>query len=211
MGGIGSGRRCRGGGKLTTEGLHALDVRFLARKGILTSGGSLTLQWTSKGKRDGSVNVLAYPADSFVILRYRWRSGESWQDEEYPVLLTQTPCLFGGYRFWFICPVRGCGNRAAILYGGGKVFACRHCLRAVYQSQNETATHRTLRKAEKIRERLGWEPGIGSPWGEKPKWMHSRTFLLLMRELEKCLLSWSQDISGLWGMTITGSTDTPDG
>lgn len=42
--------------------------------------------------------------------------------------------------------------------------------------QRETDNDRTIRKADAIRARLGWEPGILNGGGGKPKGMHWRTF-----------------------------------
>jgi hypothetical protein len=69
----------------------------------------------------------------------------------------------------------------AILYGGG-IFACRHCYQLAYPSQRETAYDRASRRADTIRERLGWKPGIFNERGTKPKGMHWRTFWRLTAE-----------------------------
>ncbi|MEX2367477.1 MAG: hypothetical protein WD601_12795 [Pseudohongiellaceae bacterium] len=84
---------------------------------------------------------------------------------------------YGGERPWFLCPARGCGRRVAILYGGA-IFACRHCHGLVYESQRELEYDRAARKADKIRDKLDWEPGIlnGSEYWKKPKGMHWKTF-----------------------------------
>lgn len=116
-------------------------------------------------------------AQGFVTLKYRSRaSGETdWQDQSYPVYLDTTPCHLGGERQWFFCPARGCGRRVAMLYGGG-VYACRHCHRLAYPSQREAPHDRVIRKADRIRDKLGWEPGTANGHGMKPKGMHRRTF-----------------------------------
>jgi len=75
----------------------------------------------------------------------------------------------------FICPAVGCGRRVAILYGGS-IFACRYCHRLAYASSREDMSDRTMRRADQLRERLGWPPGILNPNGDKPKWMRWRTF-----------------------------------
>jgi hypothetical protein len=63
----------------------------------------------------------------------------------------------------------------AILYGGG-IFACRRCYRLAYPSAREDAGDRAARRADKLRARLGWEPGILNGDGGKPKWMRWSTF-----------------------------------
>jgi hypothetical protein len=94
---------------------------------------------------------------------------------EYPVYLEWTGLHYGGRRAWFRCPAKGCGRRVAILYGGA-IFACRHCHRLAYLSQRESAGDLATRRADKLRQRLGWEPGILNGEGSKPKGMHWRTF-----------------------------------
>ncbi|MDK9556657.1 hypothetical protein QQF73_03395 [Marinobacter sp. M216] len=60
-----------------------------------------------------------------------------------------------------------------------KTFRCRKCLNLSYRSQKETDSERAIRRAEKVRERLGWRAGILCPNGGKPKGMHHRTFFTL--------------------------------
>ena len=45
-----------------------------------------------------------------------------------------------------------------------------------YPSQRETWDDRAARKADRIRDKLGWEPGILNGNGWKPKGMHWNTF-----------------------------------
>ena len=71
----------------------------------------------------------------------------------------------------------------AILYGGG-IFACRHCYQLAYASSREDAGDRAIRRADRLRARLGWEPGILNGEGGKPKWMRWRTFERLSAEYD---------------------------
>jgi hypothetical protein len=181
MGGIGSGS-WHYGAKDATDDYLAVDVRRWQRDGLLTPDRAFGCKWTRNGETVASIRVVA-EADR-VILIYRHQSGGGeWKDERYPVRLAWTPCRYGGARAWFVCPALGCGRRVAILYGGG-IFACRHCYRLAYASQREGADDRALRRADTIRRRLGWKPGILNGLGNKPKGMHWRTFERLTSDHE---------------------------
>ena len=174
MGGMNSGRRNQGG-KDTTDDCRALDVRYLQRNGLLSAGRSSVLNWTRNGKKEASIQVRAETDQ--VILDYRHqRNGSEWKSQNYPVRIEWTPCHYGGARAWFLCPANGCGRRVAKLYLNGAIFACRHCYRLAYSSQRENQDDRATRQADKIRDRLKWEPGILNGHGIKPKGMHSRTY-----------------------------------
>ncbi len=176
MGGIGSGRRWHYGAKDTINDYRAIDARRWQRDGLLTPGNAFSWEWKHNG--DVSASIQVRTETCHVVLKYRHRSnggGGDWIDKNYPVLLDWTPCNLGGERAWFLCPARGCGRRVAILYGGA-IFACRHCHQLAYPSQRETPDDRAARRAEKIRKRLGWEPGILNGNGWKPKGMHWKTF-----------------------------------
>ena len=69
----------------------------------------------------------------------------------------------------------------AILYGGG-IFACRRCYQLAYASARVDVCDRAARRADRLRARLGWEPGILNGNGSKPKWMRWRTFDRLAAE-----------------------------
>jgi hypothetical protein len=177
MGGIGSGQF----GADTTEGYRSIDVRWLKREGLLSSRVSRRITWSRRGKITGSIIVRSEPGH--VILDYRHRDrDEQWQDENYPVYLDTTPCHMGGERHWFLCPGRKCGRRVAVLYGGA-IFACRQCYQLAYPSQREKSGDRAARRADCIRDKLGWPRGIlhGGDLG-KPKGMHWRTYKRLCRE-----------------------------
>jgi hypothetical protein len=69
-----------------------------------------------------------------------------------------------------------CRRRVGKLYGAGRYFLCRHCCGLTYQSQQEQPYERALRRADSIRTRLRGEPGMASPFPEKPKGMHWRSY-----------------------------------
>lgn len=173
MGGLGSGRHWYYSAKSTVNNYHRVDIRKWCREGLLTPGTSFTTKWFRNEEITGSIRVLA--AEKSVILSYKVKHSEEWKDMSYSVDLEWTSCRLGGKRPWFICPAKNCGRRVAILYGGA-IFACRHCYRLAYPSQRENIDDRATRKADKIRDRMGWEPGILNGEGLKPKGMHWKTF-----------------------------------
>ena len=180
MGGWGSGSWQSG--KNTTSAFRALDVRRLARDGLLVSGKAFGWNWLRNDEVTASIQIRV--GEDRVSLNYRARNhGENWQQFDYPVYMDWTACGIGGRRAWFRCPARGCGRRVAVLYGG-TIFACRHCHRLAYDCQRERRDDRLTRRADKIRQRLGWEPGILNGDGDKPKGMHWRTFEHLQEEYD---------------------------
>jgi hypothetical protein len=123
-------------------------------------------------------------------LSYRVRvAGGEWEDVDETVRIVRLPCHFGGARRYFICPgvMNGvaCGRRVTKLYGSGRYFLCRHCYGLAYQSQREQPHERALRRANNIRMRLGGDPGMLSPFPEKPKGMHWRTFKRLSHQVRR--------------------------
>ncbi len=174
MGGIGSGRHWSYGIKNTTSDYPRIDVRRWHREGLLTLHQRFRWDWLCNGKNIASIHVCSEPGR--VILTYRHQKvGGEWKEQNYPINLDWTACHYGGERPWFLCPINGCGRRVAILHSAG-IFACRHCHQLAYSSQRETFDDRAARRANKIREKLGWKLGILNSNGYKPKGMHWSTF-----------------------------------
>lgn len=198
MGGYGSGSGWRSGAKSTTDDYRRLDVRRWQREGMLKPGYWGGWQWTRDGVEVASIRMRT--EEGRVVLMYRHRSyGAEWKDEEYPVRIVRTRCNLGGYRPWFICPACGCGRRVAILYGGA-IFACRRCHHLAYTSSRKDFDGRMTRRADTIRARLGWEPGILNGTGEKPKWMRWRTFRRLASQHDKFVNQSLQAVAMKFGL-----------
>lgn len=170
MGGYGSGNRYRISKKTTGLCLQ-LDARHLQRENALHPGFSYTLSCPDRNSSIG-INV----EDNRLHLHfYSMSHGVRTQNVNQYVQITWTTCNLGGKRAWFLCPVTKCGKRVAILYCDG-VFACRHCQQLAYRSQRLNSEDRAFRRANHIREHLGWEPGTINGIGKKPKGMHWRTY-----------------------------------
>jgi hypothetical protein len=186
MGGYGSGKRWNS--KSTTESQHGIDIRWLKKQGYLRPGNAGLLSWSSRGKRTGSIGYRMETDRMILNYRYRPHGGE-WEHVEQTISFNRTPCNYGGFRTWFLCP--RCWRRIEVLYGAGKYFLCRHCHDLTYASQQESKEDRLMRKARKIRERLGASNNLMEPILFKPKNMHRKTFERLRKE-EKHVndLSW---------------------
>src|SRR5439155_6987853 len=62
----------------------------------------------------------------------------------------------GGQRPWFTCP--GCERRCGKLHFAPYLPRCRDCADLRYESQLENKLERGMRRARRIRRRLGGEP-----------------------------------------------------
>jgi hypothetical protein len=186
LGGIGSGIWYRFEKKTTTDESHSVDVRHLHRHGLFKPGSRFSLRWSCAGRETGSIRGLvdsSRPPKSVTLLnRHRSRLGAEWGEVRERVSLEWTPCNFGGGRPWFLCPGAGCGRRVAVLYGPGRYFLWRHCYDLSYKSQREGKANRALRRAQKIRERLGGSTNMMEPFPERPKGMHLKTYMRMCWE-----------------------------
>jgi hypothetical protein len=61
-----------------------------------------------------------------------------------------------------------------------RYFLCRHCAKLAYASQFETSWQRAIRRANKLKQRLGIDVGIAEPLPDKPKGMWVRTYGCLL-------------------------------
>jgi hypothetical protein len=170
MGGRGSGRRSSYSGKPETSDSMPLDIRKITRKGLLVPGSSFSWQWLVNDRQVAGISIRVDLQS--MVLSYRIKStGEVIKQR----VQTQTsPCHLGGQRHWFTCP--RCDKRVAVLYAPGRYFACRGCGGLAYATQKEVAGDRAASRADKLRKRLGWVPGILNGDGGKPKGMHWKTY-----------------------------------
>ncbi|MGJ0428422.1 hypothetical protein [Methylobacter sp.] len=176
MGGFGSGRKF---GADCTDDYRSIDVRRWQRAGYLVPGQYFNWQWSINGEKVATISVKVEAEQLRLIYSYR-RNSDDWENLNYPVRLQTSSCNYGGVRYWFICPIVGCGRQVALLYLGDKYFACRHCYKLAYRSQRETVDDRASRRANKIRDKLNWQLGILNLPGLKPKGMHWKTYYRLL-------------------------------
>ena len=87
--------------------------------------------------------------------------------------LDRTPCHYGGYRYWYLCP--HCGKRTSVLYRAG-LYVCRHCIGANYQTQLNQPLDNIRRKMHKVASKLKWVEVGYKEVPLRPKGMHQKTF-----------------------------------
>ena len=165
----GSGRP---GWHVKAEQVLSLDVRALARRGLLATG-FFSWRWraTESGEEVGSVSI--WSRDGALALNFR-SGGNS---VEQLVRLDFTRCHFGGTRTWFRCP--HCNRRVALLYFRGARFGCRVCRQVAYSCQSEDLAARTWRRQLKLERQLSEDCG-------RPKGMHVRTYERLLSAIDRC-------------------------
>ena len=157
MGGSGSGRFYRyEGRKATVEESWAIGIDVFNRDGLLTPGAyysARTLTWKNgvgdelaSIRFDVDMREMDWPVITF---RYRVGRGERARSVEYAVTLVATALHRGGVRWWFECPLNGCGRRVGKLYlpPGAVYYGCRQCYNLTYQSCRDSHKYDALAKS----------------------------------------------------------------
>lgn len=113
--------------KHTTGMYPALDIHFFQKLGLLKPGGvwRVTANWFGGEAFDLEIWALDDP-DRISIKDCR--SGQWLACFE----LLKTPCRYGGFRHWFMCPA--CEKRKGKLYRHQGAWKCRTCADLTYYS-----------------------------------------------------------------------------
>jgi hypothetical protein len=148
MGGYGSGWPYWKGKKTTVGECRRFDVVTLRREGVLAAGQHWRGSWGWKDARTGETTASVGlevnardPQAAWVRLWYEFIEGpHKGRDVDYRIPLQVTRPNYGGWRWWFTCPLQGCGQRVRILYfpRGAVYYACRHCYDLTYRSCQES-------------------------------------------------------------------------
>lgn len=132
--------------KVEADALKKIQIWWLKKNNYLEGGWQKNggIRWSSNwSDQDSTISfaVELLDNDQHIRLSYAQTNEEGVTTNfDYKIMLTTTPCYFGGKRYWFICPfyINGiyCGRRVGVLYLVNKYFACRHCNNLSYSSRN---------------------------------------------------------------------------
>ncbi len=161
--------------------------------GLGSGKGSRRKAWRSKKLKTDSLPGLvipelikkykANPIDTFLFNNIRLRVFEedifieSLEGEKMAIdtiKVVSMPCNYGGARYFGCCPA--CKRQVRTLYLWKTLFACRHCFKLGYATQNCTLSFRLYLQMETAKEKL-----IDGEW-KKPKWMRKNTFARLREQ-----------------------------
>ena len=145
MGGIGSGKgtRCKA---------------WRSKKRYITSLPEIPVSKLIHGHRGdpnnqfilGKLKIEIHP--SAIHLEH----GEKIPLEVSEIEISASPCYYGGYRYYGLCPA--CNRCVRSLYVlDGTIPVCRVCLGMVYSSQNATFSYRLYRKLKSVKNKFNNE------------------------------------------------------
>lgn len=135
------------GKKQEADHLYSISVSWLRKHGYFDGVKVGKMAWALGDEEPhATIEVLSNTRDEtpYVYLQYAQTDLTTQEKKEiaYEIPLTKTPCNYGGYRYWFICPLvkagEQCHRRVGILYKGGDYFGCRHCYELTYASRNKS-------------------------------------------------------------------------
>uniref|UniRef100_A0A7C4M2Z3 Uncharacterized protein n=1 Tax=candidate division CPR3 bacterium TaxID=2268181 RepID=A0A7C4M2Z3_UNCC3 len=127
--------------KTELDDLLKIDMSWLRKEGLLTGLRYSHISWENNvmgSKSSIAIYISVMEASRFARLKYTQTDlcGNK-NDFDYKIDIIATECNFGGERYWFICPLDGCGRKTRILYKNGDYFGCRYCQKLTYKSRNK--------------------------------------------------------------------------
>jgi len=133
--------------QIEADFLRKLQISLLKKAGYLDKPKTGVIEW----RKDDEVNSIGIESHvdeyhPYIRLLYAQTDNEGKKKVfDYKVLLHRTPCNYGGYRYWFLCPLSKngmmCGNRSGVLYKAGDYFGCRHCHNLTYWSRKHNTNY----------------------------------------------------------------------
>jgi hypothetical protein len=188
MGGSGRGR-----GGPTVESALRLDIDDMMQWGGIRPFARLAGEMLAGEMRfnfygdDIDVKFESHAGDPWESwLRLKYAMADYWTGEKVEIddkiFLATTRPPFGGLRWWFVCAHLNRRVRKLYLPLGGRHFWSRRAYRLAYASQRGTKYDGALRRARKLRLRLGGDPA-DDEYPDKPLRMRWATYNRLLDKL----------------------------
>jgi hypothetical protein len=143
--------------RIEVEECRIFDINVL--KEVCKYGGDTGVyRWLYNGEVDARMGYVVYMHDAergFVNLSYVITYTQNSHRHSFQI--QSSPCNYGGFRYWVICPY--CNRKVRKLYlpPNDEYFACRYCLKLTYESKSKNYHRPFCRyldmvfKVEKIR------------------------------------------------------------
>jgi len=184
--------------QLEADYLRKLRISFLKKEGYLNSPKTGVIEWR-KDEEVSSVGIESHIDEyhPYIRLLYTQTDNEGKKKAfDYKVFLNRTPCSYGGYRYWFLCPLSRsgmmCGKRSGVLYKAGDYFGCRHCYNLTYWSRKHNINYslnywfrskKAMEKVYQLEQELKREEYAGKT--TKKRRMLNRLYDQTIRDLSK--------------------------
>lgn len=156
--------------KQEADSLKKINIYWLRQQGLLQEDCwlSRTITWANDftGNKSSIDIYTSLTSDGdYIQLKYTQTDSDGKKrDFDYKVYLESTACHYGGYRYWFICPLiangKYCGRRAATLYKAGDYFGCLSCYDLTYNSRNLSGVFKAAGQVVSIPELEKLEKGL---------------------------------------------------
>ncbi|MEO8581966.1 MAG: hypothetical protein ABI425_05350 [Patescibacteria group bacterium] len=131
--------------KLESNFLLKFDIYWLRKYHYLCADKQGAMEWyNSLDDETQTFSISSHVEDyhPYLYLLYDLSDGQKYPLKIY---LTRTPCTYGGWRYWFLCPVPKngliCGKRVGVLYKVRNFFGCRHCFELTYTCRKRNDRH----------------------------------------------------------------------
>lgn len=123
--------------KVISEETCKLNISMFNERGYLDASTSfVTVSWRKRSGTIKSIAAIVEISDGSAGMRFDYTATLPNGDVRIvasSARLVSTPCNFGGWRYWFLCPI--CERRVGILYLKEYNIECRICANIGYESQ----------------------------------------------------------------------------
>ena len=134
--------------QLEADFLRKLRISFLKKEGYLDCPKIGIIEWR-KDDEVSSIGIESHIDEYHPYLRLLYTQTDdegNKQHFDYKITLHRTPCNYGGWRYWFLCPLgtKGglpCGKISAVLYKAGDYFGCRRCHNLTYRCRKHNTNY----------------------------------------------------------------------